>query len=87
MHKVMCASQVLQVQNSARTSPSMEVRIVANIAAADVKNLKNLEKKGGMSLTMNNMWEMRRVLLDMRTPVPSWDASESSALRSNDCLP
>ena len=72
--------------NSARTSQIMEVRIVANIAAADVrsptgKNLKNMEKEAGMSLTMNNMWEMKRVLIDMRTPVPSQESWRLGCLR------
>ena len=34
-----------------------------------------------MSLTMNNMWEVRRVLLDMRTPVPSQDSWRLGCLR------
>ena len=72
--------------NSARTSPSLEVRVVANISAADVRsptgrNLRNMEKEAGMSLTEENMWKMRRVLLELRSPVPSQDRWRLGCLR------
>ena len=72
--------------NNARTSPSLEVRIVGNIAAADVrsptgKNLTNMKKEVGMSLDMDNMWEMRRLLLDSRTPVPRQDSWRLGCLK------
>ena len=64
----------------------MEVRIVANISAADVRsptgrNLRNMEKEAGMSLTEENMWKMRRVLLELRSPVPSQDRWRLGCLR------
>ena len=46
--------------SSVKTSPSLEVRVVANIAAADIrssvgKNLFTLGKEAGMILTIENL--------------------------------
>ena len=72
--------------SSIKTSPSLEVRVVANIAAADIrssvgKNIFNLGKEAGMILTMENLWEVRRVLLDLKTQVPSQDSWRLECLR------
>ena len=72
--------------NSVRTSHSLEVRVVANIAAADIRsttgnNLFNLEKEARMDLTMENLWEMRRVLLDLKILVPNQDSWRLGCLR------
>ena len=71
---------------SVKTSPSLEVRVVANIAAADIRsstgsNVFNLGKEAKMSLTMENVWEVRRKLLDLKTQVPSQDSWRLGCLR------
>ena len=71
---------------SLRSSKSLEVRVVANIVSADIRsttgsNLVNLEKEAGMVLTRDNMWEMRRVLLNLKTPLPSNDSWRVGCLR------
>ena len=72
--------------NSVRSSQSLEVRVVASIASADIRsttgsNLFNLEQEAGMKLTMDTMWEMRRVLLNIKTPVPKQDSWRVGCLR------
>ena len=71
---------------SVKSSQSMEVRVVANIASADIRsttgsNLVHLENEADMVLTKDNMWEMRRVLLNLKTPLPSNDSWRVGCLR------
>ena len=59
---------------------------MANLAAADIRsstgnNLFNLGKEAGMDLTMDNLWEMRRVLLDLKSKVPIQDTWRLGCLR------
>ena len=79
-------ARYLKFFKSVKTSPSLEVRVIANIAAADIRsstgnNLFNLGKEAGMNLTMDNLWEMRRVLLDLKTQVPISDTWRLGCLR------
>ena len=71
-------ARYLKFFRSVKTSPSLEVRVIANLAAADVRsttgnNLFNLGKEAGMDLSIDNMWEVRRVLLGLKAQVPAQD--------------
>ena len=71
-------ARYLQFFKSVKTSPSLEVRVIANLDVADVSsntgnNLFNLGKEAGMDLSMDNMWKLRRVLLDLKAQVPVQD--------------
>ena len=84
--RVSVLARYLKFFKSVKTSPSLEVRVIANIAAADIRsstgnNLFNLGKEAGMNLTMDNLWEMRRVLLDLKTQVPISDTWRLGCLR------
>ena len=68
------------------TSPSLDVRVIANIAAADIRsstgnNLFNLGKEAGENLTMDNLQEICRLLLDLKTQVPMQDTWRLGCLR------
>ena len=69
-----------------RSSPSMEVRVVANIAGADMRsitgsNVHNIEMEAGLKLTMDNLGKLRHTLLDMKADVPSKDTWRIGCLR------
>ena len=61
-----------------RSSPSMEVRVVANIAEADIRsitgsNVYNIEKETGRKFIVDNLGKLRKSLLSMKTEVPNQD--------------
>ena len=69
-----------------RSSSSVEVSVVANLAAADIRsmtgnNLFNLKKEANMNITRENMGKAREVLLNTRTPVPRQDSWRIGCLK------
>ena len=72
---------------SVKSSRSIEVMVVANIAASDIRsmtgnNLFNLKKEANMDITRENMGKARMVLLNMRTPVPAQDSWRIGCLQT-----
>ena len=79
-------ARYLKFYESVTTSSSMEVRVVANLASADIRsttgnNLFNLKKEVSMDITGVNMGKARMVLLNTRTPVPAEDSWRIGCLR------
>ena len=71
---------------SVRASSSIEVMVVANIAAADIRsmtgnNLFNLKKEANMDITKENIGKARMVLLNTRTSVPDQDKWRLACLK------
>ena len=71
---------------SVKSISSVEVSVVANLAAADMrsvtgKNLFNLKREAGMDITRENMNKTRVVLLSTRTAVPVQDSWRVGCLR------
>ena len=71
---------------SVRASSSIEVMVVANIAAADIRsmtgnNLFNLKKEANMDITKDNIGKARMVLLNTRTSVPDQDSWRLACLK------
>ena len=64
----------------------MEVRVVANIAGADIRsitgsNVYNIEKETGLKLIVDNLGKLRKNLLSMKTEVPNQDTWRIGCLR------
>ena len=71
---------------SVRTSSSIEVKVVANIAASDIRsmtgnNLFNLKKEANMDITRENIGQARKVLLELKTTVPDQDSWRVGCLK------
>ena len=71
---------------SLRSSPSMEVRVVANLAGADIRsitgsNVHNIEMEAGQKLNEDNLGKLRQTLLNTKTEVPSKDTWRIACLR------
>ena len=62
------------------------MRVVANLAVADIRsstgsNVFNLGKDAKMSLNIENLWDVRLKLLDLKTHVHSKDSWSLGCLR------
>ena len=77
--KASVLARYLKFYDSVSSSPAIEVRVVANLAAADIRsitgnNLFNLRKATSLDLNKENMSKARTVLLNMRKEVPVLDS-------------
>ena len=86
-----CASSYAYLSSSSEQEfrgsiPAIEVRVVANLATADIRsttgnNLFNLRKATSLDLNKENMSKARTVLLNMRKEVPVLDSWRIGCLR------
>ena len=79
-------SRYLKFFESVKSSSSVEVSVVANLASADIRsvtgsNLFNLKKEAGMDITRETMNKARVVLLSARTAVPVQDGWRIGCLK------
>ena len=84
--KASVLARYLKFFESVRSSASIEVRVVANLAAADMRsmtgnNLYHLKRETGMDITRENMGKAREVLLNTRTLVPVQDTWRIGCLK------
>ena len=79
-------ARYLKFFESVKSSSSVEVSVVANLASADIRsvtgsNLFNLKKEAGMDITRETMNKARVVLLSARTAVPVQDGWRIGCLK------